>query len=377
MPKKLFIPIAKPDLTGNEKKYIDECISSSWISSKGRFIDLFEEQFAEFIGSKYAVSVANGTVALHLALVAIGIKNGDEVIVPDLTFIASANTVYYTGATPVLVDVEKETWNLDSDQIEKLITPRTKAIMPVHLYGHPANMPEILDIAQKYNLLIIEDAAEAHGAEVNLGQKEGKLKWQKVGSIGKAGIFSFYGNKIITTGEGGMVVTDDLNLAKQMRILRDHGQKPDRRYYHEVIGFNYRMTNMQAAVGLAQLERVEKFIERKIQIASYYNYRLQNIAGLSLPPCKNWAKSVYWMYSILIDHPNKLSRDELINGLRIENIETRPFFYPIHMMPPYKTDKKFPVSSYLSEHGINLPSSVTITNEQIDRIVNVIYKLSK
>lgn len=374
MPDKALIPIAVPDLKGNEKKYLDECITSSWISSKGRFIDLFEEKFAEFTQSKYAVSVANGTVALHLALVAMGIKKGDEVIVPDLTFIASANAVYYTGATPVLVDVEKETWNLDPDEIEKHITPQTKAIMPVHLYGHPANMLEILRVARKYKLLIIEDAAEAHGAEVNLEYKGKKRNWKKVGSIGKAGIFSFYGNKIITTGEGGMVVTDDKDLADNMRILRDHGQNLQKRYYHEVIGFNYRMTNMQAAVGLAQLERVEMFLEQKNKIAAYYDKHLENIPGITLPPKKYWAKSVYWMYSILIDKPFRLTRNELMKVLAQNNIETRPFFYPIHDMPPYKSSIIYPKSSYLSTHGINLPSSVLLTSQKLKRIVDVIRK---
>lgn len=374
MQKKLFIPIAAPDLKGNEKKYLDECIKSSWISSKGRFIDLFEEKFAEFIGCKYAVSVANGTVALHLVLVAMGIKKGDEVIVPDLTFIASANAVYYTGATPVLVDVEKETWNLDPDEIEKHITSQTKAIIPVHLYGHPANMLEILRVARKHNLLIIEDAAEAHGAEVNLGYKGKKHDWQKMGTIGDAGIFSFYGNKIITTGEGGMVVTNSKALAQKMRILRDHGQTLEKRYYHEIIGFNYRMTNMQAAVGLAQLERMEKFLKEKNKIAAYYDKHLENIPGITLPPKKDWAKSVYWMYSVLVDKPFKLTRDELMKVLEQNNIETRPFFYPVHLMPPYKLKNNFPVSEYLSSHGINLPSSILLTGDQLERIVKVIIK---
>ncbi len=368
MKDKTFVPVAAPDLGGNEKKYLDECISSSWISSKGRFLDLFEEKFARFTGSKYAVSASNGTVALHLVLAAMGIQAGDEVIVPDLTFVASANAVLYTGAKVVLADVEKETWNIDAEQIEKHITGRTKAIMPVHLYGHPADLCKIMLLAQKFKIKVIEDAAEAHGAQIKMGS------WRRVGGIGNAGVFSFYGNKIITTGEGGMIVTNDKKLADKMRLLRDHGQKPDRRYYHEVIGFNYRMTNMQAAVGSAQLERVEKFIKRKIQIALYYKTHLSGIAGITLAPAKAWAKSVYWMYSVLIDEPYKLTRDELIEALKKQNIETRPFFYPIHVMPPYKLSEDFPNSSYLSSHGINLPSGVLLTDNWLKRVVSVIKK---
>ncbi len=367
-----FIPVAQPDLGGNEKKYVDECIQSSWISSKGKFIDRFEKEFAEYIGVKYAVSTSNGTTALHLAITALGIGKGNEVIVPDLTFIACANTVAYTGAKPVFVDVEKNTWNIDPAKIEEKITPRTRAIMAVHLYGHPADLNKILILAQKYKLLVIEDAAEAHGAEIKVGNQ-----WRKVGSIGEVGCFSFYGNKIITTGEGGMVVTNNKKLAEKMKILRDHGQTPERRYYHEIIGFNYRMTNVQAAIGCAQLERINEFIIKKRNIAKLFNKYLSQIPGITPPPGKSWAKSVYWMYSILIDQPFFKSRDQLVNIMAKEGIETRPFFYPLHTLPPYKEIGNYPISNYLSLHGINLPSSVTINKADILKIIGVLKKLGR
>lgn len=386
---KQFIPVAAPDLTGNERRYVCDCLDSTWISSKGKFIDSFEKSFAEYIGTDYAVSVSNGTAALHLALVSLGIGKGDEILVPDLTFISCANAVSYTGAVPVFVDVDKTTWNIDPAQIENKITSHTKAIMAVHSYGHPANMDKIMQVADKYNLKIIEDAAEAHGAEIRInnpitqsflpGRQAGKnpinntrREWKKVGSIGELGCFSFYGNKIITTGEGGMVVTNHKNLAKKIRILRDHGQEPDKRYFYKTIGFNYRMTNMQAAVGLAQMERIDHFLEKKRWIAHTYNKLLKNIPGIILPPHEPWARTVYWMYSILTDRPFKYNRDELMKKLSLENIETRPFFYPLHKLLPYKSKHKYVKSEFLSIHGINLPSSVNLTIRDINRIVKTI-----
>jgi len=366
MIKNLFIPLAEPDLDGNESKYLSECICSSWISSKGVFVNKFESSFAKFTKTQFAISTSNGTTALHLSLEALGIKRGDEVIVPDLTFIASANAVSYTGAKVVLVDVDRKTWNIDPIKIRLRISSRTKAIMVVHLYGHPAKMSEIIQIAKEKNLTVIEDAAEAHGAEVKIKH------WEKVGGIGDVGCFSFYGNKIITTGEGGMVVTNNRKLAEKMRILRDHGQKPDRRYYHEVIGYNYRMTNLQAAIGCAQLERIEKFIKRKRAIAKLYNHYLSGIEGIILFPETSWAKSVYWMYSILVDRPYPKTRDQLMQILAKKRIETRPFFYPLHQLPPYKQHNLFPNSTYLAAHGINLPSGVTLKDSEIERVAQIV-----
>jgi perosamine synthetase len=312
---------------------------------------------------KHGIAVSNGTTALHLALVALGIGPGDEVIVPTLTFIATANAVHYTGATPVFADSEAQTWNMDPADVARRVTTRTKAIIPVHVYGHPVNMGPILDLAAQHKLWVIEDAAEAHGA---------RYLDKRVGSIGNVGVFSFYGNKIITTGEGGMLTTDDDDLAERARFLRDHAMSPIKRYWHTEIGYNYRMTNIQAAMGVAQMEKIEEYVERKRKIARSYSHALQGIPGISLPPEAPWATSVYWMYSILVAAPYPVSRDELMAILRAHNIDSRPFFYPVHTQPPYNTADTLPVADCLSRKGINLPSAVTLTEADIARIAAVI-----
>ena len=360
-----FIPIAKPTLLNMELQYVIDCIETNWISSQGKYIKMFEDSFAEYIGSKHAIAVSNGTTALHLALVTYGIGPDDEVIVPSLTFIATANAVTYTGAKVVFADSELDTWNIDPASFEKLITPRTKAIIPVHLYGQPCKMDEIMEIAKRHNLIVIEDAAEAHGA---------RYKGKYVGSIGHVGCFSFFGNKIITTGEGGMIVTDDYNIFKKARILRDHGMDPDKKYWHSVIGYNYRMTNLQAAIGFAQVERFSEILERKIQIAEIYNKHLKSNKNFILPPGNNWSTNVCWLYSIVLKNKtyNGLSRDALIEVLKKQNIETRPFFYPIHKMPPYRADLNMPVCDLLSENGLNLPSYPDLNDEEIVHICDFI-----
>lgn len=364
-----FIPIAEPNLTGNEEKYVLDCLHSGWISSLGKYIPIFEESFSKYCGARYGVSTANGTVALHLALAALGIKNGDEVIIPDLTFIATANAVTYTGAKSVLVDVLKETWNIDPLKIEEKITKKTKAIIVVHLYGLPCDMNPILKIAKKYHLYVIEDAAEAHGAEYY-----GKM----VGSLGDIGCFSFYGNKTMTTGEGGMVITNNKKFAGKAEFLKDHAMSKKRKYYHPVVGFNYRMTNIEAAIGLAQLEKIKEFLAKKREIARLYNLSLRNLEGISLPPSGNkQIKSTYWMYSILVNKEVKISRDELIKELRKKNIDSRPFFIPLHRLPPYKTMEKFPVADNLGKRGLSLPCGVSLEKQdlfyiskQIGKIIN-------
>jgi len=358
-----MIPIAEPSLEGNELKYVEDCIKGGWISSIGSYVKKFEEEFAKYCGVEYGISVSNGTAALHLALLALGIKKGDEIIMPNLTFVSPASMTKLVGANPVLVDVDPETWCINPDKIEEKITKKTRAIIPVHLYGMPCNMDSILKIAGKYNLFVIEDAAEAHGAE---------YKGKKVGSFGDLAVFSFYGNKIITTGEGGMVLTDNEKLAEKIGYLKNHAMKKEKRYWHESIGFNYRLTNIQAAIGLAQLEQIDKFIEKKIENAKIYNKLLKNIPGVTLPPQKPDYKNVFWMYSILIGERFGISRDELIKKLRKGGIESRKFFYPVNEMPPYKTNEVFPVSKRLSEQGINLPSSVKLTKEEIEKICEVI-----
>ena len=356
------IPVAAPALIGNEKKYVMDCLESTWISSNGRYIEQFENEFARFSGVAHALSCSNGTVALHLALMALGIGPGDEILVPTLTFVATANAVSYCGARPVFLESEQETWNLDPALIEDKITSRTKGIIVVHLYGHPADMDPIIAIARKHGLYIIEDAAEAHGAE---------YKSHRVGSLGTIGTFSFYGNKIITTGEGGMVVTNDDVLARRVRQLKGQGMDSARRYWFPIVGYNYRMTNIAAAIGLAQLEKVEWHIAQRRKIAECYGKNLGRIHDLRLQPEKHWARNVYWMSSVVLDGKFIGLRDSLMSELTNAGIETRPFFYPLHTLPMYRDssgDARFPIAEYLAQQGINLPSSALLTQEDVDYV---------
>lgn len=358
-----MIPIYEPVLGDLELEYVQTCIRSGWISSLGEFIPQFEDKFATFCGSKYGVTTSNGTTALHLALLALDIGPGDEVIVPSLTFIASANAVVYTGATPVFADSEKNSWNIDPSDIQAKITPRTRAIMVVHLYGHPADMNPILKLAKEYNLFVIEDAAEAHGA---------LYYGHRVGSLGTIGCFSFYGNKIITTGEGGMCLTNDSVLAERMKAFRDHGMSPTKRYWHPIIGYNYRITNIQAAIGVAQMTRIETIIKRKREIAHLYNDLLKGFQGIGLPPEMENCASVYWMYSVLIEDKFGMSRDQVIVELKRNGIDSRPFFYPIHTQPPYTKGLRLPVCEELGQKGINLPSAATLTNNQVEMVTKAL-----
>jgi perosamine synthetase len=362
-----FIPVYEPDLSGNELRYVTDCVRTSWISSIGEYVRRFEQGFARFCGARYGVATSNGTTALHLALVTLGIGAGDEVIVPALTFIATANAITYTGARPVLVDSEAQTWNLDPARLEESITPRTKAIIPVHVYGHPVDMDPLLEIARRYGLYVIEDAAEAHGAE---------YKERRVGALGDIGCFSFYGNKIITTGEGGMVVTNDEQLAERAAMLRDHAMSPERRYWHFEVGYNYRLTNLQAAVGVAQMERIHELIAVKRRNAHYYNALLREVRGVTLPPEEPWAKNVYWMYSILVEDSFAVGRGELAAHLKERGIDSRPFFHPLHTMPPYRQDVSLPVAESLARKGLNLPSSALLQERDIERIVGAIKELA-
>lgn len=362
-----FIPVAEPLIGERELEYVSNAVKSGWISSRGEYIQEFENKFAEFCGVRYGVSVMNGTCALHLALASLGIGKGDEVIVPTLTFVATANAVVYTGAKPVFVDSHPDYWCINPEKIEEKITKRTKAIIPVHLYGHPADMDAIMEIAKRDNLYVIEDAAEAHGAE---------YKGKKVGSIGDIGCFSFYGNKIITTGEGGMIISNDREFVEKAKLLRNQGMSKERKYWHPMVGYNYRMTNIQAAIGLAQLEKIDEMIQIKRRNAELYNSLLRDIPGITLPPAAKWAKSVYWMYCILIKDNFRMNRDKLMLKLREKKIDSRPFFYPIHTMPPYRLDNELPVAEELSMSGISLPSGVTLKKEQIERITGIIRESS-
>lgn len=350
-----MIPIAEPLLGKEELDNVVEAVRSGWVSSKGRFIPEFEQGFADYCGVKHGVATSNGTVALHLALVALGIGPGDEVIVPTLTFIATANAVTYTGAKPVFVDSHPDYWCMDPSLLEAAITPKTKAIIPVHLYGHPCDMDPITEVARRHSLYIVEDAAEAHGAE---------YKGRRVGSFGDISCFSFYGNKIITTGEGGMCLTDSDELADRMCVSRDHGMNPDRRYWHDVVGFNYRMTNLQAALGVAQLHRLDEFVSKKRLLATWYAGALAPLinAGVVTPhPEMPWAKCVFWLYTVLCSTPPSAGVETLITAMHEAGVEARPLFHPIHTLPPYRQAMKFAVSERLAASGLNLPSAVALS----------------
>lgn len=355
------IPVASPSLDGNERAYVLDCLESGWISSQGSYLRKFEAAFAEFLGVEHALAVSNGTVALHLALVALGIGPGDEVIVPDLTFAASASAVIHAGATPVLVDVERTSWTLDLDKAAAAIGPRTRAIMPVHLYGQPADMDGVKALADRHGLLVVEDAAEALGST---------WKGRRVGSFGDASTFSFFANKIVTTGEGGMAVFADPAKAERARRLRDHGMNPAKRYWHDEVGFNYRMTNMQAAIGLAQMERIERFIEGKLRLAERYGNGLAGVSGVVLPETRPEVLNTYWAYSILLaDCPSMEERDRVIARLARLGIGTRPLFYPLHTMPAFRAfagNRDFSATEYLSARGLSLPSAVSLDDREID-----------
>jgi perosamine synthetase len=349
-----------PDLEGNEAKYLAECISTGWVSSIGKFVERFESEFASFCTQPFAATVNSGTAAIHLALRVLNVGPGSEVILPALTFASTANCVLYQGATPVFADCSEDCWNLDPEQLEALINERTAAIMPVHLYGLPCEMDAIMAIAARHGIPVVEDCAEAHGAE---------YRGARVGSFGKIGCFSFYGNKIITTGEGGMCVTEDAALDERLRYLRDHGMNKERRYWHDDVGYNYRMTNLQAAVGCAQLERIDQFIERKRWIAEQYRTRLRD-SGLLLPGDSGHSRTVYWLYTAILPGGfDETRRDELIDVLGHAGIDSRPFFYPLPDMPPYKRyGREVPHARSIASRGITLPSFHAMTERNVDRI---------
>ena len=356
------IPVARPALVGNERKYVLDCIDSNWISSVGKYTQLFEESFANFCQSRHAIACTNGTIGLHLALLAVNILPGDEVIVPTLTYIATANAVVYCGGTPIFVDCDPETWNIDPVQLAKTITPRTKAIIPVHLYGNPCDMDPIMEIAKHNNITVIEDAAEAHGA---------LYKGKCVGGIGDLATFSFYGNKLLTTGEGGMVVTNDDLLAQHIRQLRGQGQDPHRRYWFPIVGYNYRMTNIVAAIGLAQMEKADWHIAQRRQIAEWYKKYLTGTPELILPVEREWTCNVYWLYSVVLSDECQVPRDKVQQRLVDNGIETRPFFFPVHILPPYSTkdsEEAYPVAERISANGINLPTWAGLNEEQVKYI---------
>lgn len=356
------IPMATPVLGERELENIIRAVRSGWISARGPYVAAFEEAFSRYCGVQHGVAVTNGTAALHLALAALDLKPDDEVIVPTLAHIAAANAVTYTGARLVLADSTAETWTLDVEQVARKLSPRTRAVVAVHLYGHPVEMDPLRALAAQHGFSVVEDAAEAHGAEV---------KGRRAGSLGRLASFSFYANKIVTTGEGGMVVTDDEALVARARRLREHASSERDHYRHEELGFNYRMTNLQAALGVAQMERIEEFVAARRGHARWYTEQLQEIPGLVTPPEAEWAKSVYWMYSVLVQESFGISRDDLRARLEAQGIETRPFFHPVHQQPLYAGqfgDERYPVAERLSQQGLNLPSGNDLSEGQVDRI---------
>jgi perosamine synthetase len=356
------IAVAAPALTGRELEYVTDCIRSSWISSAGGYIEQFEQAFADFCGVDHAVACCNGTAALHLALLALGAGPEDEVLVPTLSYVATANAVTYCGAEPVFVDSELETWNLDPDQLGATITPKTKGIVAVHLYGHPADMDPILAIAREHGLWVVEDAAEAHGA---------LYRGNIVGSLSECAIFSFYGNKIVTTGEGGMIVTRNPDLADRLRLLRGQGQDPQRRYWFPIVGYNYRLTNVAAAIGLGQMEKVEWHIERRREVAGWYRENLSGHPLITFSPQADWAQPAYWMSCALLDGATETERDEVAASLEAEGVETRPFFYPLHTLPPYADRWRglsFPAAESLAARGLNLPSHASLTRDDVQYV---------
>jgi perosamine synthetase len=365
------IPVAAPALVGREREYVLDCLDSTWISSSGSYLERFESAFAEFCGVRHAIACCNGTVAVHLALLAHGVGPGDEVIVPTLTYVATANPVVYCGAQPVFVDSEPRTWNMDPERIAAAITPKTRGIVVVHLYGHPVDMDPILEMAERHNLWVIEDAAEAHGA---------RYRGRVVGSMGSLSTFSFYGNKIITSGEGGMVVTDDERLARLVRQLHGQGQDPQRRYWFPMVGFNYRMTNIEAAIGLAQLERIDWHLARRREIAGWYREELAEVEGIELSPQAPWAESAFWIACAVLDTARFGSRDDVMATLDEAGVETRPFFYPLHTLPMYRQAAEggeFPVAEDLARRGINLPSSAMLTRQDVAYVCERLRELER
>lgn len=357
----ITIPVYKPTLVGNEKKYVNECLDSTWISSKGKFVSEFEHKFAEYTNVKYATTVCNGTVALHLALVALGIGPGDEVIVPTLTYISSVNAIHYTGATPIFVDSLESTWQMDPDDVKKKITTKTRAVMVVHLYGHPCDMEPITTLTKEYGLFLIEDCAEAFGS---------LYKGKHVGSFGDIATYSFFGNKTITTGEGGMVVTNDETLHDRAVHFKGQGLAKHREYWHDVIGYNYRMTNICAAIGLAQLEQADCFIEKKRKIAKWYTDALEDLP-IDFHREVGDVKHSYWMCSLLVQDP--AVRDPLREALATAGIETRPLFSPVHTMPMYAQKfQRHPVAEGLGWRGLNLPSWPELEKKQVEYVSQVI-----
>ena len=370
-----MIAVNEPLFEGRESEYLAACLQSGWISSSGPFIEKFEEEWSRYCGRKHGVSVCNGTAALEAAVAALDLQNGDEVIMPTFTIISCAAAVIRGGGTPLLVDADSRTWTMDVAEVAHRITPRSKAILVVHIYGHPVDMDPIVALAERHGLAIIEDAAEAHGAEYLSGRKTGNPQWKRCGSFGTTSCFSFYANKVITTGEGGMVLTDDASLAERLRSLRNLCFAPSRRFAHDELGFNFRFTNLQAAIGLAQCERIDEIVAKKRWLGQQYAKRLEGIAALQLPVEESWARSVYWMYGVVVKDEAGMDAKTLAAKLLDQGIETRPFFVGMHEQPVFKRrglfkGERYPVSERLTRQGLYLPSGVALTEEQLTYVTD-------
>ena len=366
-----MIPVNEPLVGESENKYVMECLRTGWISSEGHFIHDFEERWAAYCGMSHGVAVSNGTVALEIAMACLDLQPGDEVIMPTFTIISCAQAVTMCRLKPVLVDSDPRTWCMDVSQVEEKITERTRALMPVHIYGHPVDIDPLQELARKHNLVIIEDAAEAHGAE---------YKGRKSGGLGDMGCFSFYANKIITTGEGGMVLTRDAAQAERLRALRNLCFRKERRFYHTELGHNYRLTNLQAAIGLAQLERIDESVAKKRWMGAAYTERLKSIAGLQLPIEEPWARNVYWMYGVVLDEAFGMDAVEFARQLAEQGVMTRPFFLGMHEQPVFHSmdlflDEHYPVAEHIARQGLYLPSGMTLTEAQLEQVCEAVRRV--
>ncbi|MDG6958287.1 MAG: DegT/DnrJ/EryC1/StrS family aminotransferase [Nitrososphaerota archaeon] len=367
------IPVCRPKLGESEYRVVNQCLKDGWVSGISPYVERFEADFAKFCGAKYGVACNSGTTALQLALATLGIGEGDEVIIPTFTMIATPNAVTYTGAKPVLVDAEDRTWNIDVDKIRAAVTSKTKAIMPVHTYGHPADMGPITELAEERGIFVVEDAAESHGAE---------YRGRRTGGLSDIGCFSFYANKIITTGEGGMLVTNSEEYAEKAKWLRAHAfGREGKHFYHEALGFGYRLSGLQAALGLGQMEHIDEFVAVRRRNASLYNSFLKELGGkVSLPPEAPWAKNIYWMYSILVEDSFGISRQGLMDRLERDGVETRTFFYPVHAQPIYANlgiPGAYPVADAISRKGMNLPSGNDLTEDEVEFVCERIKACAK
>lgn len=363
-----MILVNEPVLRGNETKYVLDCLQTGWISSAGGYIEKFEQKWAEYCGMRHGIAVSNGTAALQIAVGCLNLEVGDEVIMPSFTIISCVQAVIYNRLKPVLVDCDPETWCMDVSQVEAKITHRTRAIMPVHMYGHPVDMDPVIELANRHGLKIIEDAAQVHG---------GEYKGRKCGGLGDISCFSFFANKIITTGEGGMLLTNDDSYADRARKLRNLYFEPGRRFVHRKLGFNYRLTNMQAAIGLAQTEKIDRLVKRKVEIGQYYLSKLKGIPGIQLPIQREWAKNVYWMFGVILDESAKDAAESFSKKMHDLKVETRPFFLGMHEQPVFKSqglflDEVFPITERIARQGIYIPSGLNITKEMQDLVIDAV-----